>query len=221
MRPIVLTKALVAAVVNNIALTQSLAGAGNLVLNGSTVSGGVATLDTQRRISILSSGNDSGLTWTLYGANDAGAAITEAVAGGNAVAVVTQQDFKTITRIAGSGATAGTIQVGTNATGSTPWQVPNAHITPFELEIATVLLSGTATWTIEYTLDDVKMPIPIYQTGYSQAIPIPNAIGWPGLVGLIGNAQGEINSPIAGWRATITAGTGTVKTTGIQSGIRN
>src|SRR5579875_2257412 len=119
-RRIAFTKTMAAGSANGIAQSQSLAGAGNLVLNGATVSGGVATLDTQRRVILTSSGNDSGLTWTVYGTNDTGQAIVDRFAGANAAAAVSNFDFTMVTRIAGSGATAGTVTAGTNSTGSSP-----------------------------------------------------------------------------------------------------
>lgn len=75
MRPVLLTKTLAAASVNAIAQSQSLGAAGNVTLNGATASGGLATLDTQRRVLITSAGNDSGISFTVFGATDSGTAI--------------------------------------------------------------------------------------------------------------------------------------------------
>jgi hypothetical protein len=216
MRPVTVQKQLAASSVNAISLAQALAGAGNLTLNGASVSGGVATLDTQRRISLLSSGNDSGLTWTISGTNGAGAAISQSIPGGNAVAVATSLDFLTVTKIASSGAVAGTVQVGSNSTGASAWQIPNFHLSPFELAIGLQLLSGAATFGIEVSYDDVRAPLPIYAP---PLVTIPSPVGWPGLTGLNGNAQGLINAPVQAWRLLVTAGTGLVEATGTQSGI--
>lgn len=216
MRPIVLTKTLAAADVDIIAVAQALAAAGNLTLVSVPV-----TLDTGRRVSILSSGDDTALTWSVVGTNEAGLGISEEVAGGNAVAVVTLRDFLTVSHVLADGAVAGTVQVGTNDMGSTPWQVPNTHITPPVIGIGTELLSGAANWTIEATYESPMMPIPIYQPGYSQTLPVPTPFGWPGLVGLAASASGVINANVAAWRLTINSGTGAVQAVGIQSGIRN
>lgn len=216
---VVVTKSLTAAVVNAIAATQALAAAGNLTINGTLTSSGVATLDSQRRISILSSGNDSGLTWTIYGANGAGAAIQENVPGGNGVAVVTQQDFATVNRVAGSGATAGTVQVGTNTVGSTEWQIPNPHIVGFELGFAAEILSGAATYSIELTDDTLLAPMPIYSVA---PLPLPNVYTAPGLGNQMGAVQGAVTAHApAGWRLTVTSGTGNTQATATQAGIRN
>lgn len=220
-RAVVLTKSLTAAAVAAVAAAQPLAAAGNLLINGSAATGGVATLDSQRRISILSSGNDSALNWTVYGTNQAGLVISEVVAGGNAVAVATTQDFLTVTRISGSGATAGTVQVGTSGIGSTPWQVPNQHITEFSIGVGTELVSGAANWTIEVTSDSPLQLIPIYQPGFATTPPVPVVFGWPGLSGVAAATAGKIDTVIAAWRLTITAGLGTVKVSATQAGIRN
>lgn len=216
---VVVTKTLTAAVAGAVAAAQALAAAGNLLINGTLASGGVATFDTQRRVSILSSGDDSGLTWTIYGTNGAGVAVQEALAGGNAVAVATVNDFKTVTRVASSGAVAGTVQVGTSAVGSSAWQIPNPHITPFELGISLELLSGTATFGIECTDDTLLAPMPVYS---SDALPVPSIYTPAGLSGVNANTQGAIlgHAP-AGWRLVVYAGTGAVQAIGTASGIRN
>src|SRR6185437_3174379 len=119
MRPVTISKTLAAASANNIALSQSPAGAGNLTLNGAAVAAGVATLDTQRRVLITSAGTDTGITFTVYGGNQSGSAISETVAGGSlGIPVSTTQDFLTVTRVAASGASASTVTVGTSGVGS-------------------------------------------------------------------------------------------------------
>lgn len=221
MRPVIVTKQLAAADADGIALSQALAAAGDLVLAGVFASGGVATLDTQRRVSILSSADDSGLTWTIYGTNQQGVAISEDVAGDNGVAVATEQDFYTVTRVHGSGATAGTVEVGTDTTGSSPWFVPNQHITPFEMGFGIDLVSGSADWQIDATYDSPLMLIPIYQPGYNQTPPVPVTFIPTGLSGSADGQGSIIGTPILAWRLTITDGTGEVKAIGSQAGIRN
>ena len=210
---VTLTKKLTAAVVNVIAASQALAAAGNLALVSSPV-----VLDTQRRISILSSGDDSALVWTVYGTNDAGAAISEQVAGGNAVAVVTLQDFATVTQIAGNGATAGTVQVGTNSTGSTRWVLFDRQMKFPSVGIQLEFPDAAATASIETTMDSPLAPLVIYAGG-TPAPPVPTPVGWAGLTGQMATAQGNINLPVAAWRLTVIAGTGTVIAKGVPQGI--
>lgn len=221
MDPVVITKALVAADATAVCLSQGLAASGNLLINGDDATAGVATLDTQRRIGITSGGNDSGITFTVYGTMGSGVAISETVTGTNAGVASPLQDFLTVTRVSASGAVATTVTVGTTAVGSTAWQVPNRHITPFELSVMVDLTSGAATGTIEVAIDEVLAPISIYSTGFNTAPPVPSPVAWPSLTNVVGAASGVINEPIAGWRLTVTAGSGTLKATGIQAGISN
>lgn len=217
MRPVIFSWALAAASANNIALSQSLAGAGSLTLNGAAASGGVATLDVQRRVIVTSVGNDSALTWTVRGTNQSGAPITDSFAGANAGAASSNLDFKTVTSIAGSAATASTVTAGTSATGSSPWYMPSYHATPFELQIETIL-TGTATYNIEYTMDD------FYTPAGQATVPWP-AAGVPAvrtaLSASSASASTTLTHPLRGWRVTITAGTGSLSVEADQSGITN
>lgn len=217
---VVVTKSLTAASANAIALSQTPAAAGSLTLNGASAVGGLATLDTQRRVLITSGGNDAGITFTVKGTNGAGAAISQTVPGANAGTVATDLDFLTVSSIANSGAVAaGGVTVGTNAVGSTAWQIPNPHITPFEIGFAGEILSGAATYSVELTDDTLLAPMPIYSVA---ALPIPSLYTVSGMAGQMGSSQGAVDGHApAGWRLTILAGTGNSQVTATQSGIRN
>lgn len=146
---------LTAASANNIATSQSLAAAGALTLNGSTVTGGVAILGAQRRVAIASNGNDSGLTWTITGRNVSGNTISETLTGGNIATVASALDYSAVTSIVGSAATASTVTAGTSATnplGSSRW-VRLDDWAPGPLNIA-VTVSGTISYTVEGSMDD-------------------------------------------------------------------
>src|SRR5690349_9122021 len=113
-----LTKSLVAAAATGISTSQGPITAGNkFTLNGSKVSGGVATFDSQRRVIITSAGNDSGITFTITGTNDDGNTISEVLTGANATAAVSGLDYLTVTSIVANGTTASTVTAGTNTTG--------------------------------------------------------------------------------------------------------
>lgn len=212
MRPVVLGKTLQAASVNGIAQSQSLAGAGSFTLNGSAVSGGVATLDTQRRVLITSAGNDSGISFTVFGTNQGGNAIEETVAGANAGAAATNQDFLTVTQVASSGATASTVQVGTDSVGSTPWALVDPHVTPCNLGLG-VVVSGTVTYSVEYSYDDI--------TGLAPGS-FPNVFPLAALASKTANADASITWPIRAVRLTLNSSTppGAATLTAIQAGIR-
>src|SRR5450631_3288742 len=102
MRPIIATVGpLVAAAANNIALSQTPAGAGALTLNGSLVASGVAVLDKHRRVLITTA--DTTHTFTVTGATGTGSVISEIV-GPITTSAFTAQDFKTVTSVTINGA---------------------------------------------------------------------------------------------------------------------
>ena len=143
---------LAAASANNIALSQSVVGASAVVLNGSTASGGVATLDTARRVLITSAGNDSGITFTITGTNWSGSSISEVLTGGNIAAVPSVLDYATVTSIKTSGSTASTITVGTNGVAASPWARMDEYMWP-DVSIQ-CNVTGTVIYTVQSTLDD-------------------------------------------------------------------
>lgn len=216
-RPVVQTVTLVAAVANGIALSQSLGAAGNLTLNGSLVSGGVATLDSggaARRVVIHSVGDDSSLTWTITGTKpDPGnstqsIAATETLAGANAGDAVSLTDFLTVSQIHGSAATAGNVTAGTNGTGSGPWVPWDNFQPPFQVGVAARVLSGTPTYQLDVTYDDV------YDTA------TPNAVAWSNMTGKTADAQTALTEsngavPVSASRLTLTA-VGSVRLTQSQ-----
>jgi len=224
MRPIIVTKTLVASSANNIALSQTPTSGTALTLNGSTVSGGVAVLDTQRRI-LLTYGNEaSPRTMVITGTDDAGMVISEtlSIPSGAPGTVPTLQNFKTVTSaLPLGGGWSAAVTLGTNTVGSTPWFVPTAHIAPFELGVGLVLLSGAATFSFEATREVVNAQPAVLPVGASIAPPIVNSVEWPGLAALAATTYGSVTAAsINGWRLTVLTGTGLVECTVTQSGIR-
>ena len=206
--PIVQTISLVAAAATGIAQAQSLAGAGNLVLNGSLVSGGVATLDSggaARRVIIASVADDSTLVWTITGTiRDPGnpsssTAAVETLAGAGAgLSVQSLNDFLTVTRIAGSKATAGNVTAGTNGWGSAPAVPWDRYGPPFEISVAAYVLAGAPTYQLEVTYDDV------YGTWLATGQSV-KWIAWPDMTGKSADAQTKIDADICATRLTLTA----------------
>lgn len=142
-----------AAAANNICLSQTPGAAGNLTINGSLASGGVATLDIARRVLVTTVSDESGKTLTITGTNRYGDSISEVMTGPNATTGYTELDFKTVTQIAVSAAFTGAVTVGTNAIASTAWFPLNRDLTPantvFEIDI-----TGSFTCACEFTLQD-------------------------------------------------------------------
>lgn len=157
MRPIVITSGpLASASTTNIRTAATIAGAGAVTLNGALVSGGVATLDTMRRVLITSAGNDSGITFTLTGKNSDGDTLTEVLTGGNTTGAYSVLDYKTLTSVVASGASAGNVSIGTNGVGGSSWVMLDPWALPAVAMQFTA--SGTVNYTVQQTLDDPNDP---------------------------------------------------------------
>jgi hypothetical protein len=131
------------------AVSRSGSTTGNITIG---TNGKLATLDKPRRVLLTSGGADSGMTFTVNGTNWSGLPISEVIAGGASVAVYTLSDFKTVTGIWPSAATASTITVGTNAIASSPpiW-LDKFALAPTALEVDA---SGTVNYTVQQSLND-------------------------------------------------------------------
>lgn len=113
-----------ALVANGIATAQAVAGAGNLTLNGSLVSGGVATFDVPRAVSVTSANaGDTTQTATVYGTDAYGIPVVETISFNGAATVSGKKAFKTVTRIAISAAMAGNTSAGTTDILGLPYAV--------------------------------------------------------------------------------------------------
>ena len=142
-------------VANNIALSQTPSGAGNLTINGSLASGGVATLDTPRRVLFTPAGAEAtnSTVWTVYGTDWNNNSVSETVAGvNNPSTVYTVYDYKTVTRIAVNKAQAGAVTVGTNGVASSrPIFLDTFAPAPTSIQVTA---AGTVNYTVQQSLDD-------------------------------------------------------------------
>lgn len=102
--------------------------------------------------------------------------------------------------------------VSQTGTGSSDWQIANTDISPASFGIA-VLVSGTVTYTFEYAYEDPSGTYP-NPTGAQ-----PTAFALTALSSKSANTDSSIAFPIAAWRITVTAGTGTAQAVVIQAGI--
>lgn len=222
MRTQTVTKVLIAANAANIAGSQTPAATSFLTLTSSPV-----TLDTQRRVLVTYGDEAANRTLLITGTNQSGVTIQETVAipSGASGTVATNQDFLTVTSIYNPGSSGFTaaLTVGTNTTGSTLWQATNAWVTRFSLGILTTI-SGSVTYSIEYTLDELEPTTPgnvasgaaFGPLGALPPICVPVAVA--NMSGLSAGATGESNVPAYAWRLTVTAGTGSVTARGLQAG---
>jgi len=175
------------------------------------VFGGVATLDTGRRVIITSGGNDTGITFTVTGTNEVGQKISDTFAGASGAAATSNLDFVTVTSITHTGSVATTVTAGTGTTGSSPWTIMNWRGAPQEqISVAVeVVGGGSVTFAVEYTLDDPNN----LQGGAAFPLPIGSTISGTA------TASGVITQPVVALRNTITAGTGTIRTRFVQADV--
>jgi len=101
-----------AADADGIATAINLSEAGDLTIDGALASGGSVTFDQPRNVTITSTGDDTGVTFTVTGTDETGAAQTEAITGVNADVATGTSYFATVTQIAASGATDGNVTAG-------------------------------------------------------------------------------------------------------------
>ena len=199
------------AVANNICTAQS--PTATFSINGTLASGGVATLDTPRRVLFTPSGNESANTFTIVGTNASGMPQTEVISGTNATAFYTNLDFKTVSSITLASAAAAAITVGTTTVASSPW----IRFDEYALSQTAIQCSvtGTVSYTIQQTLQDPNSPTnPVapyslvwLQSSDSQAV---NASG---------NIQSSYQYSPTFARVTLNSGTGSVTATFTQFGV--
>lgn len=145
---------LAAASANNIALSQT--PTTTLTINGALATGGVATLDTPRRVLVTTAGAESGKTLTIVGTTFGNSVVTDVLALPSTGTVASVIDFKTVTSMTISSAAAGAMTVGTNGTAGSAWFMCDAYASPnISLQVT---VSGTLNYTVQQTLDDPNSP---------------------------------------------------------------
>lgn len=158
MQPITVTVGpLDAADDNGIALSQTTAGAADLTINGALATGGVATLDAPRQVIVTSGGNDTGVTFTIYGTTYGGQSVSESITGASGGASATQTDFLTVTRVYASAATSVSgVIVGTNAKAGSRWVRLDSWADAKSAIQCNA--SGTVNYTVQVAMDDPNSP---------------------------------------------------------------
>lgn len=214
MQPMVVSVGpLVTAAANNICLSQTPSGAGYLTINGALASGGVATLDTPRRILLTTNGNETAKTFTVVGTNWAGNSITEVITGVTSSTATSVLDYKTVISIYVSAATAAAVTFGTTTTAASPWVRFNSWGIP-QASIQ-VVVTGTINYTLQFTLDDPN----------SADNPVaPAAMTWTSsgdasLVGATGTVETYIPVVPVWARILLNSGTGSARATFVQLGV--
>lgn len=210
MRPTTVTVGpLAAASANNIALTQT--PASTVTINGSTATGGVATLDTPRRVLITPTGNESSNVFTITGTGLNGTPQTEVINGTNGVAFATNLDFLTVSSIALKAGAANALTVGTNGVGSSQW----VRLDDYAPGLTSIqcTASGTVNYTIQSTLQDPNSPTnPV----------LPYNVVWVNTsdavaVGATASLQSNFQFAPIFAKVLLNSGTGSVSTVFLQS----
>ena len=166
--------------------------AGAILINGALASGGVATFAAAQLVRLTSGGNDAGITFTFTGTDADGNTQSQTVAGTNASNSDTTKYFKTITGITASAAVATTIIVGNLIASVSPTLKVDQSINPVNIAVSTELVSGTATWALQYTYGDSYAYPTIWTTHAT-------------ITGKSANFEGAITTPVAAVRLILSA----------------
>ena len=212
MRPITATVGPLAAASATNIRTASSGSAGALVLNGTLVSNGVATLDVARRILITNAADETGKTVDLTGTDRAGNTQSETVTLGGIGSTASVLDYKTLTSAVLSANSAGNLSIGTSGVAASAW----VYLDPWALaNIALQMtVSGTVNYTVQTTLDNPN----------STTNPVAmSAVTWVSsndtdVVGATATKQSNLFFVPSFVRVLLNSGTGTVTMTVIQSG---
>lgn len=144
---------------DGLAKAQAVASATNVVLDGDLIVGGTwATGDTLARLmTILSSLDDTGITFTVTGTNVNGVAQTDVITGVNNNTATGVLYFKTVTSVVTSGAATGNVSVGFAGGAETPW-VPLNHYNSDAATVSIESISGTLDVTVQSSFSDIQNP---------------------------------------------------------------
>ena len=131
---------------NGIATAQQPAAGGvqAFTLDGVFATGGVATLDIPRQVSILAAADESARFYSVTGTNGKGNTIHESLPGRAAGSGVTVKRFKTVTEILIDDDSAGTIQIGTFESVDTDWLPLDYLQKDFQVGLGVIIKGGSA-----------------------------------------------------------------------------
>lgn len=159
---------------------------------------GVGTFDIPRHLGLYCAGDMSGVTFTAYGTDRYGTAVSEAITGPNATTVAGSVNFKTITRITASGAVGTNTEAGSYSSFETQIIPLNRRADYHTLQL---MLSSTKNFTIDIqsTIDDIEAA---YKASYEAGIDFVEQAPLQAVAAdTITNAYG----PLSGIRAQVTS----------------
>ena len=153
MNPYVISCAPTNATVGSVGASHS-PGAGAILIDGTLATGGVATLGAAQLITLVSGGNDLGITFTITGTDAEGDAQTETVTGASGGTATSAKYFKTVTGITHTGSVATTLSAGNAVTAISPVFKLYKQAQPSTCGVGCVV-TGTITYTLQNSYDAI------------------------------------------------------------------
>ena len=152
MQPITVSATGIAAVADNIALSQSVEAAGALVLE--TLA---AAIGSPAQIVLETNADYTGIDFTITGTDANGSIISEVLDGPNTTTVNSVLYYASITSIvAENGVVGGTVQVGTTGNVTSRWVRMDSWAAA--QSVAQVSVSGSITYSVQTSMDDPNDP---------------------------------------------------------------
>lgn len=153
MQPITVSATGISAAADNIAASQAVTTATSL-----TLAALAADLGSPAQIILETSGNYSGILFTVVGTDANGNTISETLAGPNSGSVESVLYYASITSITSAGGVGGgTVQVGTTGDVTSRWVRMDSWANA--QAVAQVDVSGSLTYTVQTSMDDPNDPI--------------------------------------------------------------
>jgi hypothetical protein len=158
---------------NAVCLNQTLAAAGNLVINGTLSSNpNLPNVRAEfpkiaRQIIIQSAGNLAGVQFTITGIGDDGYPKTVTITGPNASIETTGANlFQIVNSVYANGVVGTNVRVGTGTVGATQWFLSDHYKSYFQTSV-NVVVTGTINYSFQTTFDD-----PTTNVNYNVKYPI-------------------------------------------------
>lgn len=148
-----------------------------------------------RPISLTSTGNISGVNFTITGTNIRGAVLTETIAGPNNNTVSTTANFYSVNSVTTSGTVSTNTSLGIFSTGVSQWFCTDYLVSPMLMGLGVTVVSGTINWTLQQTTYNPQTAEPIA----ASILPYPDAT----LVSQTVTRQGNYDSPFGGCQVVV------------------
>lgn len=202
---------------DGVAAAQTSTGTAKLILNGALVipaqPSGVAAYaafdpGANRTVSIFSTGDLSGITFTIVGLDGSGNTVSEAKVGPNNTTVYTTALFNKVLSVTPSATVGTNVEIGSGTTGATNWVEVDwmTGVTDIGLWLQ---ITATINVTVQLTPDDFKTMTPY---AFAHAM----------LTAIAADAASSLNYPAQGVRMLVnssTVATGAAVFTYIQSAL--